>query len=335
MSPDGSSSKPRGDPAGSNVLLSAAQVAAFVLLAALLGVGGWVGYRAGWRSHIHATVEQPVAEYREVQSGPGGDTGSLLTIDRAGQATVQTLPLGPGSKTLHAELTCAELYDLPHALHEEFPNFLPRFGREGPPYQGEISITGRWETRERRVVWHNPPSPPRPPEGRWAHVAVYFEDIRRRATEAAAPPISNGPSEDAIVLAFGHNSTGVVGTYVSALSIHQSGYVTFGDGLSYPWTIGHTQLAPEELARLLRTVEEAKFVEFQHCYGRHAPFNPQDSWMMYNWGGKTRGVVWMSDPAEPRPPEGWSRITALLEPIRARIEQQKQEPNAPPHPRPR
>ena len=143
MSPDGSSSKPQGDPVGSNVLLIAAQGAAFVLLAALLGVGGWVGYRAGWRSHIHATVEQPVAEYREVQSGPGGDTGSLLTIDRAGQATVQTLPLGPGSKTLHAELTCAELYDLPHALHEEFPNFLPRFGREGPPYQGEISITGR------------------------------------------------------------------------------------------------------------------------------------------------------------------------------------------------
>ena len=75
------------------------------------------------------------------------------------------------------------------------------------------------------------------------------------------------------------------------------------------------------------------FMEFQHCYARHAPFNPQDSWMMYHWDGKTKGVVWMSDPAEPRPPEGWSRITARLEPIRARIEQQKQEPHAPPHPR--
>src|SRR5437667_285133 len=165
MSPDGSSSKPQGDPVGSNVLLSAAKVAAFVLLAALLGVGGWIGYRAGWRGHIHATVEQPVAEYREVQSGPAGETGSLLTMDRAGQATVQTLHLGPGSKTLHAELTCAELYDLPQALHAEFGNFLPRYGREGPPRQGEISVTDRWDTLERRVVWHNPPSPPRPPEG--------------------------------------------------------------------------------------------------------------------------------------------------------------------------
>src|SRR5438132_2376875 len=103
------------------------------------------------------------------------------------------------------------------------------------------------------------------------------------ATEAATPlAITNGPSEDSIVLAFGHNSTGVVGTYVSALSIHQSGYVTFGDGLSYPWTIGHTQLAPEELARLLRTVEEAKFVELQHCYGRHASLHAQESCVMYN-----------------------------------------------------
>jgi hypothetical protein len=303
-----------------------------VLLAALLGVGGWIAYRAGWWGHIHVTVEQPVAEYREAQSGPAGDSGSLLTIDRAGRATLQRLPPGPGGKTLHAELTCAELYDLPQALHDEFPSFLPRYGREGPPYQGEISITDRWETPERRIVWHNPPSLPRPPEGSWAHVVVYFENIRRRATEGATPlAISNGPSEDPIVLAYGHSSTGIVGTYSCALSIHRSGYVTFEKWLRYPLAVGHTQLAPHELARLLRTVDEAKFMEFQPCYGRHAPFNPQDSWMEYNWNGKTKGVEWMSDPAEPRPPEGWSRITVLLDPIRARIEQNKLEPIVPPH----
>src|SRR2546430_17176055 len=99
MSPDGSSSKPRGDPAGSNVLLSAAQVAAFVLLAALLGVGGWIGYHAGWRGNIHATVEQPLAEDREGQSGPAGEAGSPPTIYRAGQATGQKAPPRPGGQT--------------------------------------------------------------------------------------------------------------------------------------------------------------------------------------------------------------------------------------------
>ena len=157
---------------------------------------------------------------------------------------------------------------------------------------------------------------------------VYFEDIRRLAEEAAIQPASDSD----IVFEYGHSSSGVVGTVVTVLSIDKSGYATLSHGLRFPRLIGQTQLAPEELARLLQTIEEAKFVNFRQCYGQHARFNPQNSWMTYRWDGQGKVVVWESDPAEPKPPEGWSRIMGLLEEVRARAEKQgSPKPNAPPH----
>ncbi len=117
------------------------RAAAFVLAAALLGVVGWAAYRAGWLQSPRAPIpskntEPPVAEYREVQSGPAGETGALITIDRTGRVTLQTIPLGPGSKTMHAQLSCDWLDDLPRAMKEEFANFRTSYGQEGPVYQG-------------------------------------------------------------------------------------------------------------------------------------------------------------------------------------------------------
>lgn len=313
---------------------------AFVLVAALLGVVGWVGYRGGWRprsspralSQSSQNAEPPVAEYREVHSGLAGETGSLLRIDRTGQATVQTIPLGPGSKTMRTHLSCAELVDLPQAMKEEFASFRPSYGREGPLYQGEILIVDRWEGPERRVVWHNPPSRPKPPEGSWAHVAAYFEDIRRRAEEASTQPAEN-ITENAIV--YGKSSSGVVGTYRHSLSIDKSGYAVLRGGLGWAEYVrrGQTQLTPEELATLLHTFEDAKFVDFRQCYGQHTVVNEQNTSIFYRWDGKENGVLWMWPPADPKPPEGWSRIATILDQIWARAEKQTQRQSAAsPHP---
>ncbi len=307
------------------------RAAAFVLPAALLGVVGWAAYRAGWLRSLRAptpsagNAEPPVAEYREVQSGPDGQTGSLITIDRTGRVTLQTIPLGPGSKTMHAQLSCDWLTDLPRAMKEEFANFRTSYGQEGPVFRGEISIVDRWHGTEKRVVWHNPPSGPRPPEGSWAHVVVYFEDLRRSTEEAAKQPASDSD----MVFEYGHRSSGIVGTYITLLSVSKSGSVVLRHGLRYAMPVGHTQLTPDELAKLLQTVEEAKFVDFQQCYGRHAPVNAQDSWMSYHQDGKTKGVTWMSDPADPKPPDGWFRIVDILDRIKARAEKQPYPQPAP------
>lgn len=230
--------------------------------------------------------------------------------------TVQTIPFGPGSKTTHAQLSCAWLDDLPRAMKEEFANFRASYGREGPVHQGEISIVDRWHGTEKRVVWHNPPSRPKPPEGSWARVVVYFEDIRRSTEETAKQPASDSD----IVFEYGHSSSGIVGTYITLLSVSKSGSVVLRHGLRYPMPVGRTQLTPEELAKLLQTIEEAKFVDFQQCYGQHAPVNPQDSWMSYGRDRKAKVVTWMSDPADPKPPEGWFRIVEILDKIKARAE---------------
>jgi len=61
--------------------------------------------------------------------------------------------------------------------------------------------------------------------------------------------------------------------------------------------------------------------------------NPQDSWMVYRWEGKEKKVTWMSNPADPKPPEGWSRIVAILDQVWARAEKQTQGQSVPlPHP---
>lgn len=264
-------------------------------------------------------TEPPVAEYREVHSGPAGETGSLLTIDRTGQATVQTLPLGPRSKTMRTHLSCAELVDLPQAMKEEFTEFQPSYGQEGPAYQGEISIVDRWEGRERHVVWRNPPSRPKPPEGSWARVAVYFEDIRRRAEEASKLPAEKN-RENAIV--YGQSSSGVVGTYHHSLAIDKSGHAVFRGGLGWAAyrTRGETQLTAEELGTLVRAIQQANFSSFQECYGRHAVVNEQSVSLGYEWDGKQADVLWMSPPAEPKPPDAWFRIVGILDQVWARAE---------------
>jgi len=303
------------------------KAAVLVLVAALLGVVGWAAYRAGWRPRLSPrtrtqsaeNTEPPVAEYREVQSGAAGLTGSLLTIDRTGRVTVQTIPLGPGSKAVRTHLSCAELVDLPQAMKEEFATFRPSYGREGTVSQGEISIVDRWEGPEKRVVWHNPPSRPKPPEGSWAHVVVYFEDLRRRAEEEPPHPTASARDVDDVVVEYGHSSSGVVGTYITLLTIRKSGRVMLGHGLRLPWPgAGDTQLTPEELATVLRAFQEAKFLDFQQCYGQHAPVNEQSSWMTYWRDGRGEAVLWMSPPANPKPPEGWFRIAELLDQIEAR-----------------
>jgi len=324
-----------------------AKFAAFVVFAAILGVAGWAAYHASWQGAPAKTdssprppiapakaLDEPVAEYRETKSGPAGETGSVLTIDRTGRATLQTLPLGPGSKTMRTHLSCAELVDLPLALKQEFPAFRPSYGQSGTAKAGEVSIVSRWEGSEWRVVWHNPPSPPRPPEGSWAHVVVYFEDIRRRAKEEPPHPTASAIIDvDDVVVEYGHSSSGVVGTYITLLTIRKSGRLMLGKGLRLPWPgAGDTQLTPEELATVVLAFQEAKFMDFQQCYGQHAPVNEQSSWMTYWRDGHGKAVLWMSPPADPKPPEGWFRIVELLDPILARArEQRPRKPNAPPH----
>src|SRR5438552_4011159 len=56
----------------------------------------------------------------------------------------------------------------------------------------------------------------------------------------------------------GHSSSRVVGTYVTLLSIHKSGYATLSHGLRFPRRVGRTHLAPGELARLLQTIERRR-----------------------------------------------------------------------------
>lgn len=289
--------------------------AAVFVLVAVLGIVVWAAYHAGWRHQPSPRApipsaqkaEPPVVEFREAQSGPAGETGTLLTIDRAGLATLQTLPLGPGSKAKRIHLNCDQIAWLPQRMKEELADLRPSYGSERGVNQGEVSVVYRWDGPERRVAWRNPESSPKPPEGQWAGLVAPLEDIRRLAVEPQ--PAASTRDVDDVVVEYGHLSSGAVGTYFTLLSIHKSGRVTLGHGLGLPWPgAGDTQLAPEELATLLHTIEEAKFLDFQSCYGQHAPMNPQNTWMVYWRDGKGKEVTWMSDPADPKPPDGWFRI---------------------------
>ena len=126
------------------------------------------------------------------------------------------------------------------------------------------------------------------------------------------------------IIEYGHSSSGVVGTYITLLSIDESGRAVLGDGLGAPFPVGETQMTPEELATVQRTIERAGFAAFQSCYGRRAEVNPQNSWIFYRRGAKEKLVVWMSVPRDPKPPQGWVRIVDMLDEIRERAE--KQEP---------
>ena len=314
--------------------MSALKVGMVVLLSALLGLMGWAFYTRGRRSPrppnpvvrtAGPNTEPAVAEYRDVRSGSDGETGRLLTIDRVGQATLQTLPLGPGSKTMRTHLSCAELVDFPEAMAMEFGNFRSSYGQKRPisaEGQEEISIVDRWHRHEQRVVWHNPPSSPKPPEGSWAHVMVYFEDVMRRAEANSAGQTSEKAREDALI--YSRSSSGYVGTYHYSLEIEKSGHavLTGGLGLAAYRRRGEAQLTTDELAALIRAIHDANFKRSQECYGRHAPVNEQSVSLGYDWDGKYADALWMSPPAEPGPPEGWFQIIEILDPIWTRAEEE-------------
>jgi hypothetical protein len=316
--------------------MGAIKPAALLLLAALLGAVGWTAYREGRRVSRQSTpplgpigpnTEPPLVEFRQVHLGSGVETGTVLTIDHTGLATLQTLPLGLESKTLRMHLSCDEFADLPEQMRYELGVLRSSYGSDRGANQGEISIVTRWDGPERRVVWRNPESGPRPPEGAWAGLVGPLEDIRRRAEET---PQAAASTSD-FVIAYGHSSSGIVGTYITLLSINKSGRATLWHGLHRLPLVGDA-LAPEEVSSLLRTIKETKFMDFQQCYGRHAPVNPQNTWIVYRWDGKENGVTWMSDPADPKPPEGWFRIVEILNQIRARVEEQRKGEPAPwPH----
>lgn len=303
--------------------MRASKPAAFILV---VGAAGLAGYRAGWlHGPSSQNAELPWVEFREMHSGPSGDTGTFLTVDRTGLATLQTLPLGPGSKTTRLYLNCDEFADLPEQMRYEFGVLRSSYGTESGANQGEVSVVSRWNGSYKRVVWRNPESSPKPPEGAWAGLVGPLEDIRRRAEEASkAAELGND-----VVVEYGHLSSGHVGSYITLLSIRKWGQVTLGHGLGVPWPVGVTQLPPAELATLLRTIEEAKFEDFHQCYGQHAPVNPQNTWMVYWHDGTAKEVTWMSDPADPRPPEGWFRIVAILNEIQARIKRRDGESSRP------
>ncbi len=313
--------------------MPAIKPAAVILLTAVVSIVGWTAYRGGRGlsrpsrpplGPVGPNTEPPLVEFREVHLGPGGETSTLLTIDHNGLATLQTFPLGPGSKTTRVQLSCDDLADLPEQMRYELGVLRSSYGSDRGADQGEVSIVYRWDGRERRVVWRNPKSSPKPPEGEWAGLVGPLEDIRRRADEQA-----NAWGSDVIV-EYGHLSSGVVGSYITLLSIHKSGQVSLGHGLGVPWPVGAAQLTPEELAHLLHTIEEARFEDFHQCYGKHAPVNPQNTWMTYWRDGTGKEVTWMSDPADPKPPEGWFRIAAMLDQIQTRTRKPMQgEPVAP------
>ena len=200
----------------------------------------------------------------------------------------------------------------------ELAELQSNYGAERDTQEGELSVVYRWEGRERRVVWRNPESSPKPPEGYWAGLVAPLEDIRRRAEE----PAQTWPLEDAII---GYNQTsgGIVGTYFTLLTINKTGRATLRHGLGIGVREVHEiQLDPEELAVLLRAFKEEKFSDFQRCYGKHAPVNPQNTYLFYLGDHDGNSVTWMTAGSDPKPPEGWFRIVAILDQIRERAERQ-------------
>src|SRR5579859_1202530 len=127
--------------------------AAWVLLATFVGVAGWTAYRGSWwpsRRPTPASVPQdpntepPLVEFREVHSGPHGENGTLLTIDHNGLATLQTLPVGPGSKTTRVYLGCDEFAALPEELRYQLDDLRSSYGNERGTNEGEVSVVSRF-----------------------------------------------------------------------------------------------------------------------------------------------------------------------------------------------
>lgn len=139
--------------------MRAIRPAGLVVLAALTGIAGWAGYRSARRvppgpplAPSGPNAELPLVEFREVRSGPGGETGTLLTIDRSGVATLQTLPLSPGSKTTRIYLGCNAFAALPEERRYELDELRSSYGSEHADDRSEVSVVSRFEGRERKVV---------------------------------------------------------------------------------------------------------------------------------------------------------------------------------------
>ena len=233
----------------------------------------------------------------------------------AAKRILQTLPLGPGSQAKPTRLTCDELAWLPQNMKDELTGLRPSYGDNSSVNQGEISVVYRWDGPERRVVWRNPESSPKPPEGEWAALVAPLEDVRRRAEE---PGESWLLDTDAII-AYNQTSSGIVGTYSTLLTIDKTGRAKLRHGLGVGLgEIQETQLPPQDLAALLQTFERERFGDFQRCYGKHAPVNPQNTYLFYAGDHDGNSVTWMTAGSDPKPPQGWFRIVAILDQIRER-----------------
>ena len=90
------------------VLVRAARVGVFVVLAVFPGAAVWFACHGGWAKTAPNSSDsglwQPIVEYREMQSGTRGQTGRLLTINKSGEAVVQEIPLGPGPSCRNKKL---------------------------------------------------------------------------------------------------------------------------------------------------------------------------------------------------------------------------------------
>src|SRR5439155_15747507 len=125
------------------------------------------------------------------------------------------------------------------------------------------------------------------------------------------------------VIVYGRSSSGIVGTYRYSLSIDKSGHsvLTGGRGWAAYARRGETQLTAEERGALLRAFEEAKFADFQRCYGKHTPVNQQNAYLFYRGDRTQNSVTWLNAGSHPKPPDGWFRIVGILDQVWARAEQ--------------
>lgn len=176
------------------------KLAALVMLAALIGVVGWIAYRHSRRSPLTSTralgpvgpgTEPPWVEFHEVHSGPAGETDTFLYIRRR-SATLGTLSFGADglplccqeSKPRGTYLTCDEVAWLSQGMKDEMAVLLPSYGSGRTSDQGEVSVVYRWNGPERRVVWRNPESSPKPPDG-WFRIVAMLDQIKARAETGA------------------------------------------------------------------------------------------------------------------------------------------------------
>lgn len=251
-------------------------------------------------------------EYREVHFGAGVPTGRVLTIHSANQVSIQETPAKPGMAPLRPQLSCGDIGELPSVMREGWIVLRRSYGTKSSMSRDEASLAYRWGWIVKRAVWHNPPSEPQPPFA-WDSMVSILDGIEMRAKDASEEAPGQGMFESEIVFEYGHRSSGIVGSQVTLLAIDKAGFAGFVARMG-----GATKLAPEEFSRLLRAIEDAKFTEFEQCYGRYTPVNLQATWMWYRNGGKEKGVTWMSPPSEPKPPEGWARIAEIVDPIEER-----------------